>query len=316
MAAPEFTFFTTCKPFRGATAVQQRAALRSWARLGATCEVVVFGDEPGAAACCRELGLRHVAQIARSAWGTPRLDALFVAAEQEGRGQILVYANADLLLAADIPRALRVAADRFSRFLALVRRWNVPAEEFTLLADARPHEVMRRVRSVGTLEPLSGGVDVFAFPRGFWRETLPPFAVGRGRWDSGLILAARRQREPVVELTSIATAIHPLHGYEHLFGQGDDLSSRQEMRHNAHLLGGGAECIYSAVNATHIATSDGIRRFWPTHPIQAARRILTAAGLYRWLMPLVPLARLAGRIARFRVASGKLDRVPWHTIPR
>ena len=33
------TFFTTCKPFEGQTAVLQRNAIQSWLRLGRGCDV-------------------------------------------------------------------------------------------------------------------------------------------------------------------------------------------------------------------------------------------------------------------------------------
>ena len=316
MTKPEFTLFTTCKPFRGPAAIHQRAALASWARLGPACEILVLGEESGAAGCSRELGLRHHPEIERSSGGTPRIDALFAAGERLGRGQILVYANADLLLAADLLQALRAVACQFPRFLALIRRWNVPAELFASLAEAAPPEQVTRARRIGAREPVSGGGDVFAFPRGFWRNALPPFAVGRGRWDSGLILAARRQRDPVVDLTAIATAVHPTHGYEHLRSDdGADSSAGEEILQNATLLGG-AECVFSAVNATHRATAEGIQRYWPRHPAHAARRIATASALYPWLAPLVPLARLAGRVARWRGRFRESGRLPWHVVSR
>jgi hypothetical protein len=43
------TFFTTAKPFVGHSGIIQRNALRSWKLLDPDVEVILFGDEEGAA---------------------------------------------------------------------------------------------------------------------------------------------------------------------------------------------------------------------------------------------------------------------------
>jgi hypothetical protein len=43
------TFFTTAKPFPGHDGIIQRNALKSWTRLHPEVEVILFGDEGGAA---------------------------------------------------------------------------------------------------------------------------------------------------------------------------------------------------------------------------------------------------------------------------
>ena len=43
------TFFTTAKPFRGHNAIIQRNALKSWTLLRPDVEVILFGDDEGAA---------------------------------------------------------------------------------------------------------------------------------------------------------------------------------------------------------------------------------------------------------------------------
>ncbi len=54
------TIFATAKPFRGHTAVIQRNALQSWKALHPDIEVILFGDDSGAAQAEQELrGLRR-----------------------------------------------------------------------------------------------------------------------------------------------------------------------------------------------------------------------------------------------------------------
>ena len=65
------TIFSTPKPFRGHNGLIQRNALQSWKRLHPDVEVILFGDEEGAAEVCREIGLRHEPEIERSRLGAP-----------------------------------------------------------------------------------------------------------------------------------------------------------------------------------------------------------------------------------------------------
>ena len=59
------TFFTTAKAFEGHSKIIQRNALKSWTLLDPGVEVILFGDEPGAAEVCAELGLRHEPYVER-----------------------------------------------------------------------------------------------------------------------------------------------------------------------------------------------------------------------------------------------------------
>jgi len=59
------TLFSTPKPFHGHIGVIQRNALKSWTVLHPDVEVILFGDDEGAADACRELGLRHEPYVER-----------------------------------------------------------------------------------------------------------------------------------------------------------------------------------------------------------------------------------------------------------
>src|SRR5208283_2512691 len=91
------TLFTTAKPFTGHSAVIQRNALESWKRLHPDAEVILFGDDAGAAEICREMGLRHEPAIERRENGTKRLRSIFGRAQEIARHDILCYANCDII---------------------------------------------------------------------------------------------------------------------------------------------------------------------------------------------------------------------------
>ncbi len=52
------TFFTTAKPFVGHIDIIQRNAIRSWQKLHPDVEIILMGDDAGAAEVCAEMGLR------------------------------------------------------------------------------------------------------------------------------------------------------------------------------------------------------------------------------------------------------------------
>ena len=53
------TIFSTPKPFNSHSDIIQRTALKSWTLLHPDVEVILFGDEEGAAEACRDLGIDH-----------------------------------------------------------------------------------------------------------------------------------------------------------------------------------------------------------------------------------------------------------------
>jgi hypothetical protein len=305
-----FTIFTTCKPFQGEAAGFQRKALETWSRLDPSSDVLVIGGEQGVRECCGALGLRHHPNVKRNQWGTPLLDSLFRIAEEASASDVLCYVNADILLTSELPCVLERARTVFDRFLVIGRRWNV---ETAKIRDYDPSNgeaaLVDLARRFGCLEPSHGGVDIFAFPRGFWR-TIPPYLVGRGRWDSGLILEARRMKAPVIDATSALTAVHPAHDYKRPEPTGDASLRTEEMRYNARLLGG-PECIFSAVHATHVATRAGFMRNRAMRPAQLARRLATLPALHPIARPAVPAIRWLTAVVRRLQPDINPSERPW-----
>lgn len=293
VTAPLLTLFTTCKPFDGQFARIQLNALRSWSALGPGCEVVVVGDEPGVRECCEELGFRQVPEVPRSESGTPLLDGLIAVAEQSARSETMALVNADIMLMRDLVPAVASIRARFDRFLMIARRWNVDLDldwDFDA-ADWEPR-LRRYVAARASLEAVYGGIDLFVFPRGTLRQ-VPPYAVGRTRWDSGLIYEARRLGLPVVDATDVVTCVHQNHDYSHHPQRTTGVHKGPEAMRNDALLGG-AEFILSALNATHVLGASGIRRRVDLNPVYLLRKLATAPALYPALRPLAPVV---GRLA-------------------
>src|SRR5712691_3552700 len=100
------TVFTTAKPFKGHDGIIQRNALQSWKLVHPDVEVILFGDDEGAAEVCAELGISREPQVERNEHGTKRLDYIFDRAQEIARHDILCYVNCDIILTADFSSAI------------------------------------------------------------------------------------------------------------------------------------------------------------------------------------------------------------------
>ena len=123
------TIFTTAKPFRGHTGVIQRNALQSWKALHLDIEIILFGDDPGAAEAAQELGLHHEPFVERNEFGTKRVDYLFARAQAIAQHEILCYVNCDIILMQDFRRAIERVRAIHREFLMGGRRWDTDITE-------------------------------------------------------------------------------------------------------------------------------------------------------------------------------------------
>ena len=77
------TFFTTAKPFKGHSGIIQRNALKSWTLVHPDAEVILFGNDEGAAGVAKELRIRHEPHTEKNEAG--RIDGLYVRASASNR---------------------------------------------------------------------------------------------------------------------------------------------------------------------------------------------------------------------------------------
>lgn len=249
------TMFSTAKPFRGQAAVQQRNALESWRRLHATAEIILFGDEEGAARVCAELGLRHEPEVERHASGLKYLDGMFRRAQQIAKHDYLCYANCDMVLLPDFRRGLEIAIGWTRRFLLVGRRWDTEVSEAIDFGEEGWAERLRRRAVTCGKKQITDYVDYFVFPRGFYGE-VPRLVVGRSYWDHWLVWRAREGGLPVVDGSRFIVAVHQNHDYGY-HAQGKAGTNADEMALRNVQLAGGPEHLRSVRDATHAITTGG-----------------------------------------------------------
>ncbi len=259
------TLFTTAKPFLGHSAVIQRNALQSWTLLHPGIEIILFGDDEGAAEICAELGLRHEPSVLRNSAGLKRIDDYFDRAQRLARHPILCYANCDILFTADFLPAIRRAALACHPFLMVGRRWDV---DVTAPVDfARPSwsEEIRRLAALANNRRESCWIDYFVFTRGLFLGNIPPLVVGRIAWDNFLIWRAANLGATVIDASPVVQAIHQNHDYSYhpcgKRGVWEDLYAQENLR-NA----GGAQHMRTIADASLLLTPVGVRpnfaRYW------------------------------------------------------
>jgi len=246
------------KPFVGHIGVIQRNALNSWARLEG-CEILLFGDEPGAAEMAAELSCRHVSEIERNQYGTPLVSSLFERGQQLARFDCVCYVNSDIVLLDDFSAAVRRVMRLKEQFLLIGRRWDLDFAQPLTFAPDWQAELRGLARRSGRLHSALG-IDYFAFSRGLYRD-VPPFALGRFAWDGWLVWKACQSAARVVDGTAAVTAIHQNHDYAHIplapprSVTPADIFRSPEGQENLRLLGG-TRHNYTIDNAPWRLTAD------------------------------------------------------------
>jgi hypothetical protein len=209
------TLFTTPKPFAGHLAVIQRNALHSWKCLHPDVEVILVGDEEGAAEVCRELGIRHVREVRRNGYGTKYLASIFDQAQKLASHDILCYANCDILLLSDFRRAVQTVSSIEKDFLLAGRRWDVDIKAPLDFQRKGWENAVRHLAFQTNRQRPAQWIDYFVFPKGLYYQKAPEFVIGRPGWDNWLIWYALSVRAVVVDLSRDVCVVHQNHDYSY-----------------------------------------------------------------------------------------------------
>lgn len=213
--APFITLFTTPKPFTNPhIAMIQRNAIGSWRQLGDDVEILLVGNEIGMAELAVESGLRHLPDVACNDQGTPLVSSIFMLARESSSSPLLAYANADMLLTSDFVPVARHVFSRLRKFLIVGQRWDLDLRQALDFGPGWETSLRALLDQQGRLH-VPAGSDFFIFPRDCFTE-LPQFAIGRAGWDNWMFYHARRQKWPVVDVSSACTVVHQEHDYSHL----------------------------------------------------------------------------------------------------
>jgi hypothetical protein len=281
------TIFTIPKAFQGHIGLIQRNALGSWRHNNPDGEILLFGDEEGAAGAARDFNALHIPDIDKNEFGTPLLNDVFSKAKDLARHRLLCYANADIILLEDFIQTVRRI--NFGNFLMSGRRWNLDIKEHIDFKNERWQQALiHRANKEAALDSV-WAMDYFVFPRNSELTNIPPFAVGRPGWDNYFVFRAREIGVPVIDATRTIKILHQIHGYSHVPLRKGDTWEGPEAARNWELVGDFNKD-FNMLDATHLVTPNGVISALTIQHLK--RRWQKATILFPHLAPFIrPLSR-------------------------
>jgi len=277
------SLFAIPKPFRAHIRVTQTNAIRSWTLLQPRPEIILFGNEEGTAQIAEEFGLVHIPEVGRNEYGTPLLSSLFALAQSAASNSLLCYINSDIILTSSFAKAVRLIGSRKKQFAMVGRRCMVDLDKPLDFASPGWEDALRAYASREGKFDHWGSMDYLVFPRGAFTE-VPPFAVGRGAWDTWMVYNVCSRGLPLVNVTPDVLAVHQNHDHSHSYG---GLFTGPEAKRNLALVGPRRFCI---ADATYVLKNGCLSR--ALAPVYLWRRFYTLPVLHphpllaplRWMM--------------------------------
>jgi hypothetical protein len=288
------TFFTTPKPFLGHIATIQRNAIESWKRVHPQVEVILFGDDEGAAEAARELQIRYVPDVKRNEHGTKYLSPIFDGAQDLARHNCLCYINCDIILLSDFRVAIERVLALSGGFLMAGQRWDTDISAPIDFSAVDWEAAVRRQAIETNHQRPAQWIDYFAFSRGLYYKNTPPFVIGRPGWDPWLMWFARDSGARVVDATKVVVAVHQNHDYSYHPDGEKGVWEGEEALRNIALLDNWW-LFRTLQNATDILTPEGFRRNNAHWRVLARTRILRQLNRI-WFLALNWTRPLRGRV--------------------
>ena len=206
------TIFSTLKPWKGEINTIQRNAIQSWKELG--CDIVLLGDEDGTKENSKAFGARHIPSIKKNKYGTPLVNSIFDIIQQDEKNEISLYANADIILLGDLLGVAKTAKHFRSNFLVVGERHNAEVKQEIVFDQYWK----KRLKKQTNAKPEGKrSRDYFMFSKEFLTE-IPPFALGRGRWDSWIVGESLLKKISVIDASKVIRCVHQNHNFNHLPG--------------------------------------------------------------------------------------------------
>lgn len=243
------TIFTAPKPFIGHTGIIQKNAIRSWKQAAPNCQILLFGDEEGTAQAAQELDVGHIAEIHRSPHGAPLLDFIFHQATTRSDFPTLCFANSDIIFKGNLDFLPSLPTP----FLCVGESMDVLVSDAIDFSNPNWRDSLSQGKSRGPF-----ALDYFFFSKNLYRD-IPPFRIGRARYDNWMVWHALQKHAKVIDATQILQPIHQNHDYAHLPGGRNEAYRGTDALFNQKLAGLGCYLyLYSVNDARWSLTPTGL----------------------------------------------------------
>lgn len=247
-----FTIFSLPKPFiEPHICVIQENAINSWCNLVGV-ETILCGSDLGIKQICDKYSIQHIPDLECTKSGTPLLSSAFNLVQARARHDIIVYANADIIVMQDFLKIFNFLPKE--DFLIVGRRWDIPVTKLLNFSkDGSGEEELEKILKLSGRLHQPTGSDYFIFKKNTFKN-IPRFAVGRVGWDNWMLQEALTKEILLIDASPLVKVIHQNHDYNHKLGIG-----LQEDKYNIYLTGL-TRFLPTLRNIKYQMTSQGLRR--------------------------------------------------------
>ena len=217
------TFFTIPKQFTPSFAAIQYNAIRSWIAQVPKPEIVLFGNEHDIGGQINffrrnnEVDMIGIPCAKMSANNAPLVSSIFSTIRGVASNSILVYANADIIFMNNLAEIVTKVQNKFgNEFLIVGRRIDIEVKKSIYFTENVDFQFCSELAKSGTLHGISG-IDYFIFSKDVDLK-MPPFVVGRPRWDNWVVGKCLSLGFAVIDATASIHALHQKHDFSHITG--------------------------------------------------------------------------------------------------
>jgi len=244
--APRVSFFACPKGHDNIRTVpNEELAIRSWLAMIPRPEVTMVEGRAGNGVdkFCTKFGLpkRTLKPKDLTRLKAPKVQSIFKAGESGSPTDTVMYINSDILLPSNFMEILefvysQIPAEQHSSMMVVGGRTDcentdvgteIVAQELSQAGEVDISKVEARMT---TCKPAGEGAkDYFAYQKKFFQKKaggMPPFAIGRGIWDSWIMKIAH-YKGFAVDISPVVVALHMNHDYNH--GKGFKVSADKKI---------------------------------------------------------------------------------------
>jgi hypothetical protein len=246
------TLFSVVKPFKGEIDLIQRNAVCSWKAAFPGCQIILFGTDIRLRNVATVLGVEFEEVIFLSPLGAPLLNHIFEQARRCATNENCCFVNADIIFTSSSPAIHQLPTP----FLVIGRSYDALIRNAIDFGDQQWKKKLPEL--ISNRGPFA--IDYFFFSQGVFLD-LPPFRVGRARYDNWLIYRAIKGEISIIDGTEMLGAIHQTHDYSHLIGGRSEAYRGDDAKYNEELAGWWCRIYLHSVNDSQFQwTKSGLHK--------------------------------------------------------
>jgi hypothetical protein len=237
------TIYSTLKPhtpkdpWHDRFEIIQTNAINSWKQLK-DVEIIIFGNNNQTKDFCKKHDVIYSGVSTTWKTNAPYLNDMVKRVETLSSNNMFLYVSDDIIIFEDtIKAAKNISNSSLSEFCGCSQRYDAPIRQ---LLDFNSNWIAECQKDKVLGHPSAG--DYFIYSRGYWRDQIPPLAVGYLYCDDWLRWYASDVKKSLINMTERVLIIHPEHNHSYIKGDCDrvkkwreNIKSSQDFKNNKKL---------------------------------------------------------------------------------